>query len=817
MSEYDFCLSEWWLRRICSESSGKREDQKNSPCPTKVQTITSSSSFHPDLIPDALRNKHPLQPLRGNDPPLSIHPNIAPTKNAVTAAMMQELPKCKNESERSWWKRLSVAATRVTTNAAALAEEYLSRQTDQAQEKRWKLAVCQMKGHDRFWGVEALRVLSEVLKKRILLFKEDEQNENGFIIEDLHAFFAVQNHDIIHFFSNSTSKDILLYETSKEYWVVKWRRKGNEKSVSIGTDYSMFLQPPSTRMEIVIPSSPSSEIRDMLEPQTAFQPDTVPMRLQYHSFLDPLRGLNPMFKIGEVPADGECGAWSIVASLNGMDGDDPLVWEMANRNEVIHVRERMKETLCALVEGGKVHEADVDLAQMNHSLSGGGWWGPDEWKLAAETFRRQIVVWTPTHGGAVYSGLFVDPEHIGSELRIDEAFSISSDNPIRILLFQQHYWPVFRPAATGPVTPSTSPPPSHHSPNLFPPISPFPSQTPGNQSEIAKTNRIQFEKSFGYEAIEIMKRTKTKKEKWCMGESLIYFGTKKEIWQRMEKELGVRISYSNFCHKSRDLRKAKRGVDLCNMCMRLDTLKRREREKGFLMKKDENERDLLIEHQKEAVLMRAAFHNDIDTMKVGDVVALLDFKQDWEIPISRMQACRDFYHRQSITHLGIIVYTLEKDANGDAIKRKCSFHFLSETMSKDIRFIEGCLYEAIGSVVGVESDVRKQLKVWVDTGTHFRNGYFLNMLFGEDPTTLRHRFAPTLNFFAEGHGKSECDGEFGVLSTTLNRKVVSVRTIDQLKEFFDKHCAQTEIKRDGLVFTRKFLMFVVSSLTHASK
>jgi len=149
---------------------------------------------------------------------------------------------------------------------------------------------------------------------------------------------------------------------------------------------------------------------------------------------------------------------------------------------------------------------------------------------------------------------------------------------------------------------------------------------------------------------------------------------------------------------------------------------------------------------------------------------------------------------------------------GQERKIKHSFHFISETLTKDIRFVSGCLRKAISSVVDVVgADVdgrRRRLKVWVDAGTHFRNGYMLESIFGDSSTSLCRVFCPSLNFFAEGHGKGECDGEFGVLTNAVKTHSVSIRTIEELKAFFDVHCTRPRQARKGWELRRHFEMFV---------
>ena len=103
---------------------------------------------------------------------------------------------------------------------------------------------------------------------------------------------------------------------------------------------------------------------------------------------------------------------------------------------------------------------------------------------------------------------------------------------------------------------------------------------------------------------------------------------------------------------------------------------------------------------------------------------------------------------------------------------------------------------------------KRKLIVWVDAGTHFRNGFFLHSLFGNSEDCLRHKFDVSLNFWAEGHGKSEVDGEFGVLAGLVKRKGMNIETIEDLKNFFEREGGVKKAGNNDWNTKRKFVMFV---------
>jgi len=317
-----------------------------------------------------------------------------------------------------------------------------------------------------------------------------------------------------------------------------------------------------------------------------------------------------------------------------------------------------------------------------------------------------------------------------------------------------------------------------------------PQLTPDLPTPLIQQNLQLFEAEMSRVEIPFLKIQKTKKERWCEDEKRLHFETKKELWMKMEKEIGIKMGYSTFCRRARAIKKAKKRVDVCNMCCRLALLKKRKCVKK-MSDAERMEMEALLEHAHEAQLMRSAFHRDVDELNVGDVLVLMDFKQDWQLPMDRVETSRDFYSRQAVSHLCVIVMTKVLE-NGGVVRKKSCYHYLSEVMSKDIRFVDGCLRASIeeesARFAAVDNGGQRRLKVWVDGGTHFKNGFLLQSLFGDHPTSLRHSWSPSLNFFAEGHGKSECDAEFGVLSSQVKIKAISIQTIDDLHAFFTTHC-----------------------------
>ena len=307
-----------------------------------------------------------------------------------------------------------------------------------------------------------------------------------------------------------------------------------------------------------------------------------------------------------------------------------------------------------------------------------------------------------------------------------------------------------------------------------------------------------------------MKKEKTTKIKYCEKEGLIHNGTKKDLWMKMMMCTGVNMSYSTFCQRTTTIHKANRRTDVCGACLRKVVLEKKKETSEF----EKKELSTLIEHVKQATMTREEYRSQIDALGDGEMLIVLDFKQDWELPYRFEQPGRDFYTRQKITHLGVVAFV---GGGVQGPKKKIAYHFLSEVITKDIHFIEGCLRQVIEDVRQENERMKRimsrgrkdeKLSVWVDCGTHFRNGYLLASLFSDSESSLTRSFSSvSLSFFAEGHGKSDCDGEFGAISRIVMQKSRDMITIEDLMKFFEAECSIPRERRDGWDLSRRFRMF----------
>ena len=130
---------------------------------------------------------------------------------------------------------------------------------------------------------------------------------------------------------------------------------------------------------------------------------------------------------------------------------------------------------------------------------------------------------------------------------------------------------------------------------------------------------------------------------------------------------------------------------------------------------------MLEYHIKQATHQRTSVNKMVDELKEGEAVVIMDFKENWRLPISNREASRDYYDHQQISHFCVFVFKRD----GDFIPMDC-YNFFSHILSHNFLFVQECLSQL--SVLGTFDDV-SSISFVSDTGPHFRNGMLLHFLF----------------------------------------------------------------------------------------
>lgn len=192
-----------------------------------------------------------------------------------------------------------------------------------------------------------------------------------------------------------------------------------------------------------------------------------------------------------------------------------------------------------------------------------------------------------------------------------------------------------------------------------------------------------------------------------------------------------------------------------------------------------------------ADLQRSSYASAKESLKAGQVIMVIDFKENLKLGSAPVEVGQDFYEKTSVSCLGCAVHVGKNDG-------ACVTHYydiLSYCLSHDGLYVQKAVDLVIPRVrelAGGSESAISDLSIWLDCGPHFRNYEVLHDFMITLPQTWS---IPTvrLNFFAEHHGKSIVDGHFGHVSRAVKQKSMQQRLVNiddlvaAIKEYFTKN------------------------------
>ena len=261
--------------------------------------------------------------------------------------------------------------------------------------------------------------------------------------------------------------------------------------------------------------------------------------------------------------------------------------------------------------------------------------------------------------------------------------------------------------------------------------------------------------------------------------------TKKQLHSELPGHL--RVSYSTFAKlQPRNVRQAKRKTDMCEICVAgQQCTKECEREAKKLRLDDSSGYDpqrhqqlqenvkLFEAHRRVADLQRENYVAARDALKAGQVMIILDFKENLKVGSGPVEVGQDFYQKTQVSCLGCAVHVGRDEGT-------CSTHYfdaLSYCLSHDGLYVREAMRVIIPRILDMAGGSLSDLSFWMDCGPHFRCYEVLYDFLIDLP----HCYPiPTIrvNFFAEHHGKSLVDGHFGHVSRAVNRWSLKQRLVD---------------------------------------
>ena len=154
--------------------------------------------------------------------------------------------------------------------------------------------------------------------------------------------------------------------------------------------------------------------------------------------------------------------------------------------------------------------------------------------------------------------------------------------------------------------------------------------------------------------------------------------------------------------------------------------------------------------------MLGEFHTDYHAPALNYIYFLMDFMASPTLPIGPVECARWWYARAriSVTVLAVLVWRIGKSPEWYVYLS----HYKDHTALHTVAMLE----DVIARIDVASSHC---LVMWADTGKHFRAYEFLGYWTVSVPE--RFKVNTKLKHWPESHGKSHCDGFFGLLSRVM--------------------------------------------------
>ena len=217
-------------------------------------------------------------------------------------------------------------------------------------------------------------------------------------------------------------------------------------------------------------------------------------------------------------------------------------------------------------------------------------------------------------------------------------------------------------------------------------------------------------------------------------------------------------SYLKF--KPKCVKKPRSMQDACPTCKEAKRiLPRLQNAHAMSLTNDDKEAKLAYEFHKSVRDARYDdFNNQLESIKSNECILVLDFKANVTLGKGPVEDSHVFFRAPQRTVFGAAAFFIS--ANG--IRFKVNFTIVSAVLRHDSKTLLEILQKQIMVHPVFQHFNTSKIRVWMDNaGQHFRN-FETFATFQELGVKLKQEFE--LNFYAEYHGKSECDRHFGLIS-----------------------------------------------------
>jgi hypothetical protein len=228
--------------------------------------------------------------------------------------------------------------------------------------------------------------------------------------------------------------------------------------------------------------------------------------------------------------------------------------------------------------------------------------------------------------------------------------------------------------------------------------------------------------------------------------------TKKMAFEKFEKQHpDVLIHYSSFLkYFPRNVKPPCRETDLCPQCEEKIKL---ESKKELTQEQKENLKDLK-KHHDDKNKRRDEFHEDIRNLKEGDLLLIVDFKENITLNRGQREVGNSFFNRTFCSFFGVTAVEMGKKIN--------YYDYASDILSHNTTMVMDCVQRTIEKIEEKNEKKFNNIIIWLDNGPeHFKTFQFMNFAHH-----LKKNYQKiSISYFIEYHGKSYCDAHFARISS----------------------------------------------------
>lgn len=241
----------------------------------------------------------------------------------------------------------------------------------------------------------------------------------------------------------------------------------------------------------------------------------------------------------------------------------------------------------------------------------------------------------------------------------------------------------------------------------------------------------------------------------------------KESYERFQIECpDLKIARSTLHkYKPANIKKPRSRQDCCPICKQYRLFKNivEKRETTLLSTKEQRIKNQFEFHQDMKKSREDQFAMDINMLQEGETVIVMDFKANITLGRGPEEDSHVFFSAPQRTVFGAVAYTVKGEDT-----YKTVFTIVSPVLKHDsltlVSMLRSCVFN---HQLFKYFDVKKA-HIWMDNAPqHFRN---METLASFHDLSNEFSWEIQLNYFAEYHGKSECDRHFGWLSSLYKEK-----------------------------------------------